>query len=107
MYSFSPNFKFLVSETKEEENEEIPDKISRPLWHLSRQSCKQKYQEDRLEDGFHLQRLARDATICTSWVLYFSTHFNRGNPIHPSVYNMEVVLPVEVESLVNRSSAKV
>ena len=93
----SSNFEFLVSEA--------PDEISRILGHLSRQICKQKYQEDLLEDGFHLQRLARDVTICTSRVLYFSTHFNRGKPLHPSVYNMEAVLPVEFESPVNRSSA--
>jgi hypothetical protein len=62
----SPDFEFPLSGDEEEENEEIRDKISRILGHLSRQSCKQKYQEDRLEDGFHLQRLARNATICTS-----------------------------------------
>jgi hypothetical protein len=35
----SSNFEFLVSEAVEE-NEETPDKISRILGHLSRQSCK-------------------------------------------------------------------
>jgi len=62
----SLDFEFHVSEDEEEENEEIPDKISRLLGHLSRQSCKQNIKEDYLEDDFHLQRLARDATICTS-----------------------------------------
>jgi hypothetical protein len=37
----SPNFKFLVSEAEEEENEETPDKIFRILGHLSRRCCKQ------------------------------------------------------------------
>ena len=33
---------------------------------------------------FIYKRLARDATICFAWILYFSTHFNRGNtPIIP------------------------
>jgi len=38
----SSNFEFLVSEAEEEANEEIPNKISRILRHLSRRSCKQK-----------------------------------------------------------------
>jgi hypothetical protein len=61
----SSNFEFLVSEA-EEVNKETPDEISRILGHLSRQSGKQKYQGDCPEDGFHLQRLAQGATICTS-----------------------------------------
>ena len=54
----SPNFVFHVSKDEEEENEEIPDKISRVLGHLNRQSYKKKNQEDCPEDGSHLQRLA-------------------------------------------------
>jgi len=63
MYSL-PTLRFPVSEAEEEENEEIPDKISHILGHLSHQSYKQKYQENCPEDGIHLQRLAQDATIC-------------------------------------------
>jgi len=47
-------------------HEETHDKISHILGHLSRQSCKQNIKEDCPEDDFHLRRLTRDATICTS-----------------------------------------
>jgi len=62
----SLDFEFHVFEAEEKENEEIPDKISRLLGHLSRQSCKQNIKKVCPEDDIHLQRLARDATICTS-----------------------------------------
>jgi len=62
----SLDFEFPMSEDEEEENEGIPDKISRPLGHLIRQSCKQNIKEDCPKDCFHLQRLAIYATICTS-----------------------------------------
>jgi len=65
-HMLSLDFEFHVSEDEEDENEEIPDKISRLLEHLSCQSYKNNIKEDCPEDGFHLQRLARDATICTS-----------------------------------------
>jgi len=52
-----------MSEDEEEEGEQVPDEIPRLLGHLNRQSQKQKYQEECLEKGIHLQRLARDATI--------------------------------------------
>jgi len=47
----------------EEENKEVPDEISRLLGHLGRQSQKQIYQDECLERGIRLPRLARDATI--------------------------------------------
>jgi len=47
----------------EEENEEVPDEISRLPGHLGHQSQKQIYQDECPERGIHLQRLARDATI--------------------------------------------
>jgi len=56
----SPNYEFPVSE---EENEGVPDEISRLLGHLGWQSRKQKYQDECSERGIHLQRLAQDATI--------------------------------------------
>jgi len=37
----SSNFEFHVSETEEEEDEEVPNEISRLLGHFSRRSCKQ------------------------------------------------------------------
>jgi len=44
--------------------------------------------------------MAWDATICFAWILYFSTHFNRGNPLHhPLVYNVKAVPRVEVRIL--------
>jgi len=49
-------------------------------WGILAIKAANKNQEDCPEDCSHLQRLAQDATICTSWVSYFSTHFNRGNP---------------------------
>ena len=36
----SPDFEFHVSKTEGEEDEEVPDEISRPLGHLSHRSCK-------------------------------------------------------------------
>jgi len=41
LYSL-PTLSFLVSKDEEDENENIPDKISHVLGHLSRQSYKQK-----------------------------------------------------------------
>jgi len=58
-----PTLSSLCLKLKEEEDEEVPDEISRLLGHLGRQSRKQKYQEECPEKGIHLQRLARDATI--------------------------------------------
>jgi len=58
-----PNLSSLCPKPEEEEDEEVPDEISRLLGHLSRQSRKQKYQEECPEKGIHLQRLAQDATI--------------------------------------------
>ena len=66
-------------------------------WGILAIKAANKNQEDCPEDCSHLQRLAQDATICTSWVSYFNTHFNRGNPPLSLSINMEVVLPVKVE----------
>ncbi|KEH19514.1 hypothetical protein MTR_8g461950 [Medicago truncatula] len=62
----SSNFEFSMSEDEEEENEGTPDEISHILGNLSSQSCKRNIKEDCPKDGFHLQRLAQDATIRTS-----------------------------------------
>jgi len=58
-----PTLSSLCPKLEEEEDEEVPDEISRLLGHLSRQIRKQKHQEECPERGIHLQRLARDATI--------------------------------------------
>jgi len=46
-----PDFEFSVSEADEEENNEIPDKTSHVLGHLSRRSNKQKSRG--LSRGWH------------------------------------------------------
>jgi len=62
MYSL-PTLSSLCPKLGEEEDEEVPDGVSRLLGHLSRQSRKQKYQEECPEKSIRFQRLARDATI--------------------------------------------
>jgi len=79
MYSL-PTLSALCPKLEEEEDEEVPDEISRLLGHLSRPG-----------KGIHLQRLARDSTII------LQVHTSTGEaPLLPSVYNMEVV---EVSSI--------
>ncbi|KEH16147.1 hypothetical protein MTR_0306s0050 [Medicago truncatula] len=69
---------------EEEENEETPSKISRPLGHLSRQSCKQNIKEDCPKK---LLSFTKTGTRC----------YHLGNLLLPSIYNMKVGLPIEVE----------
>ena len=81
MYSL-PTLSSLRPKLEEEEDEEVPDEISGLLGHLSRQSRKQKYQEECPEKGIHLERLAQDATIT----------LQQGQPPPlPSVCNMDIV----------------
>jgi len=54
----SSNFEFPVSEAEEDMNEEIPDEISHILGILAVKAANKQNQEDRPEDGIHLQRLA-------------------------------------------------
>jgi len=82
----------MCPKLEEEEDEEVPNEISRLLGHLGRQNRKQKYQEECPEKGIHLQRLARDATIILQ--VYTSTGAAR---LLPSVHSMEVMLSVEVK----------
>jgi len=85
----------------EEENEEVPDEISRLLGHLGRQSRKQKYQDEYPERGIHLQRLARDATII------LQVHTSTGNP-PPSLSTQHGDRASRGgQSPVNRSSAEI
>jgi len=87
----------LCPKLEEEEDEEVPDEISRLLGHLSHQSRKQKHQEECLERGIHLQRLARDVAII------LQVHTSTGaSPLLPSGYNMKVV-----EAPVDRSYAEI
>jgi len=63
-------------------------------------------QEDGLEDGIHLRRLAWDY-CCLTWISYFSTHFNRGNPLSfPNIQRWSSASRGG-RSPVNRSYAKV
>jgi len=52
-----------VSETEEEEMEKFPDKVSRLLG-ISAVETANEVSKDYPKGGVHLQRLARDATIC-------------------------------------------
>jgi len=90
----SSNFEFLTSEAEEDMNEEIPDKISRILGHLSRWSYKQKSR--RWPRRWHSLTKTGMRRYLT-WVSCFSRCFNRGNPSPSQIYNVEVVLPIKVE----------
>ncbi|KAF1891119.1 hypothetical protein Lal_00001258 [Lupinus albus] len=57
---------------------------------------KREHQENRSEDGSHIQRLTRDATFCLTWVSHLCTHIYWVTP-YSLVYGMEAVLPIEVE----------
>ena len=89
----------LCPKLKEEEDEEVPDEVSRLQGHLSRQSRKQKYQEECPEKGIRLQRLARDATI----ILQVHTSIGASPPSFPQ-YNMKGHASRGSQSPVNRSS---
>jgi hypothetical protein len=78
MYSLS-TLSFLVSETEEKEDESFPIKYTAYWGILAVEAGNIK--KDCPKEDFHVQRLAQDATIYLAWVLYFSTHFNRGNPL--------------------------
>jgi len=93
----SPDFEFPVYKDEKEENEEIPDKISCLLGHLSRRSYKQKSR--RLSRRWKsLTKTGIRCYRCLTWVSSFITHFNRGkHPSFPQVYNMKVMRPVEFE----------
>jgi hypothetical protein len=54
--------------------------------------------KDCPEEDFHVQRLARDATICLAGMLYFKCTLQQGQPPHhPSVYNIKAMLHMEVK----------
>jgi hypothetical protein len=92
----SSNFEFPVSEAEEGKNEETIDKISRILGILTVEAANKISR--RLSRRWHsLTKTGMRCYYCLAWISYFSTHFNRGNPPPSPIYNMEVVLPVEVE----------
>ena len=73
----SLDFEFLMSKDEEKENESFPMRYIAYQGIFGRRNCKY-ISKGCPENG--IQRLAWDATICVAWILYFSTHFNRGNP---------------------------
>jgi len=93
LYSL-PTLSSLCPKLEKEEDEEVPDEISRLLDILA-DKVKNKNQEECPERGIHLQRLARDATIIPQ------VHTSTGStPLLP--YDMEVV-----EVPVDRSSTEI
>jgi len=73
------DFEFFVSETEEEEDDEIPNEISRLLGHLSHRGCKQNIKS--FPKRWH--SITKTGASFYHWPcmeLYFSTHLNRGNP---------------------------
>jgi len=75
----SLDFEFLMSEDEEKEYESFPMRYI-AYWGILAVGTANTYQRLSKEMTFIYKRLARDATICFAWILYFSTHFNRGKP---------------------------
>ena len=69
----SLDFEFLMSEDEERKNEGFPMRYIAVYTTNTYQKVVQKM-------TFIYKRLARDATICFAWIMYFSTRFNWGNP---------------------------
>ena len=83
-HALSSNFEFLVSEAKEDENEETPDKISRILGHLSHRSCKRKSRRlSRKWKSFTKTDMWCYHSLCPTWVSCFKYMFQQGQP--PSI----------------------
>jgi len=74
----SLDFEFLMSKDEEKENESFLMRYI-AYWGILAVKTANTYQKVVQKDDIHLQKLAREATICFAWILYFSTHFNRGN----------------------------
>jgi len=68
----SLDFEFHMSEDEEKKNESFP------MRYIAVDTTN-TYQKVVQKMTFIYKRLARDATICFACILYFSTHFNRGN----------------------------
>ena len=77
--ALSFDFEFFVSEAEEKEDEEIPNEISGPLG-ISTVEAANTYNK-RLPRRW--RSITKSGASCYQWPcveLYFSTHFNRGNP---------------------------
>jgi len=100
----SLDFEFLMSKDEEKEYESFPMRYI-AYWGILAIETANTYQKVVQKMTFIYKRLARDATICFGWILYFNTHFNKGNtPHHPPVYNIKAVPHIESQSPVNGSS---
>jgi len=105
MYSL-PTLSSSYPKLKKTRMKRLPTR-SLAYWGILAVEAANKNQEDCPEDGSHLQRLAQDATICTSWVWYFSTHFNRGSPPPSLSIQHEGHASRGGRSPVNRSPAEI
>jgi len=74
----SLDFEFLMSEDEEKKNESFPMRYI-AYWGILAVDTTNTYQKVVQKMTFIYKRLARDATIFFACILYFSTHFNRGN----------------------------
>jgi len=82
----SLKFEFPVSEAEEEEDEEVPNEISRLLGHLSRQNRKKNIMKSVQKRAFTYKDWHEMLSSCLKRTL------QQGQPpLHPSEYNMEVV----------------
>jgi len=75
----SLDFEFLMSEDEEKEYESFPMRYI-AYWGILAVDTTNTYQKVVQKMTFIYKRLARDATICFAWILYFSKHFNKGKP---------------------------
>ena len=75
----SPNFEFLCPKLKKRRWRSFLIRFL-AYWGISVVKTANEVSKDCPKGGVHLQRLARDATICFAWILYSCTHFNKGNP---------------------------
>jgi len=95
MYSL-PTLSSLYPKLKKTWMKRFPTR-SLTYWCISAVEATNKNQEDCPEDNIHLRRQAWD-DIVTSHGYRATVHISTGAiPLLPSVYNMEVVLPIEVE----------
>jgi len=79
-------------------NEEILDEISRILGHLSRQSCKQTKIKKIVQKMAFTYKDWHEMISLPHMGIVFQYTFQQGQPpLLPSIYNMEAVLPIEVE----------
>jgi hypothetical protein len=93
----SPDFELPMSEDEEVENEETQDKISRILGHLSRRNCKQNIKKIVQKMAFTHKDWHEMLPLPRMGIVLQYTLQQGQPPLHPTVYNMETVLPVEVE----------